>query len=46
MVIDKYDKYLEEKRFIKFNLIKAINYQYLHTLYHELNNPLNALLAF
>lgn len=45
IVIDKYDKYIEEKRFIEFNLIKAINYQYLHTLYHELNNPLNALLA-
>ena len=46
IVIDKYDKYIEEKRFIEFNLIKAINYQYLNTLYHELNNPLNALLAF
>ena len=45
IAIDKYDKYIEEKRFIEFNLIKAINYQYLHTLYHELNNPLNALLA-
>ena len=45
IVIDKYDKYIEEKRFIELNLIKAINYQYLHTLYHELNNPLNALLA-
>jgi len=45
IVIDKYDKYIEEQRFIEFNLIKTINYQYLHTLYHELNNPLNALLA-
>ena len=45
IVIDKYDKYMEEQKFIEFNLIKNINYQYLHTLYHELNNPLNALLA-
>ena len=45
IVIDKYDKYLEEQKYIEFNLIKNINYQYLHTLYHELNNPLNALLA-
>ena len=43
--IDKYDKYSEEQKYIEFNLIKNINYQYLHTLYHELNNPLNALLA-
>ena len=45
IVIDKYDKYLEEKKYIELNLIKNINYQYLHTIYHELNNPLNALLA-
>ena len=45
IVIDKYDKYMEEQKYIEFNLIKNINYQYLHTLYHELNNPLNALLA-
>ena len=45
IVIDKYDKYIEEQKYIEFNLIKNINYQYLHTLYHELNNPLNALLA-
>ena len=45
IVIDKYDKYIEERQYIEFNLIKTINYQYLHTLYHELNNPLNALLA-
>lgn len=36
---------MEEQKYIEFNLIKNINYQYLHTLYHELNNPLNALLA-
>ena len=30
---------------MNFLLIKNINYQYLHTLYHELNNPLNALLV-
>ena len=45
IVIDKYDKYIEERKYIELNLIKAINYQYLQTLYHELNNPLNALLA-
>ena len=45
IVIDKYDKYNEERKNIELNLIKTINYQYLHTLYHELNNPLNALLA-
>ena len=45
IVIDKYDKYIEERKYIELNLIKSINYQYLHTLYHELNNPLNALLA-
>ena len=45
IVIDKYDKYIEERKYIEFNLIKAINYQYLHTLYHELNNPLNALIS-
>ena len=45
IVIDKYDKYLEEKKYIELNLIKNINYQYLHTIYNELNNPLNALLA-
>ena len=45
IVIDKYDKFVEEQKYIEFNLIKNINYQYLHTLYHELNNPLNALLA-
>jgi len=45
IVIDKYDKYNEERKYIELNLIKTINYQYLHTLYHELNNPLNALLS-
>jgi hypothetical protein len=45
IVVDKYDKYIEERKFIELNLIKTINYQYLHTLYHELNNPLNALLS-
>ena len=45
IVIDKYNKYIEERKYIELNLIKTINYQYLHTLYHELNNPLNALLA-
>ena len=45
IVVDKYDKYIEERKYIELNLIKTINYQYLHTLYHELNNPLNALLS-
>lgn len=45
IVIDKYDKYIEESKYIELSLIKTINYQYLHTLYHELNNPLNALLS-
>jgi hypothetical protein len=45
IVVDKYNKYIEERKFIELNLIKTINYQYLHTLYHELNNPLNALLS-
>ena len=45
IVIDKYDKYIEESQYIELSLIKTINYQYLHTLYHELNNPLNALLS-
>ena len=45
IVIDKYDNFIEERNYIELNLIKSINYQYLHTLYHELNNPLNALLA-
>jgi len=45
IVIDKYDKYVEESKYIELSLIKTINYQYLHTLYHELNNPLNALLS-
>ena len=45
IVVDKYNKYIEERKFIELNLIKTINYKYLHTLYHELNNPLNALLS-
>ena len=35
IVIDTYNKYMEEQKFIDFNIIKNINYQYLHTLYHE-----------
>ena len=34
IVIDKYDKYVEERQYIELNLIKTLNYQYLHTLYH------------
>ena len=45
IVIDKHDKYIEESKYIELSFIKTINYQYLHTLYHELNNPLNALLS-
>jgi hypothetical protein len=39
------DNYSDERKNIKDNLIKSLKYQYIVTLYHELNNPLNALLA-
>ena len=37
------DNYSDERKNIKNNLIKSLQYQYVVTLYHELNNPLNAL---
>ncbi len=37
------DNYNDERKSIQNNLIKSIKYQYIVTLYHELNNPLNAL---
>ena len=37
------DNYSDERKDIKNNLIKSLKYQYIVTLYHELNNPLNAL---
>ena len=37
------DNYSDERKNIKDNLIKSLKYQYIVTLYHELNNPLNAL---
>ena len=37
------DNYSDERKDIKTNLIKSLKYQYIVTLYHELNNPLNAL---
>ena len=37
------DNYNDEKKGIQNNLIKSLKYQYIVTLYHELNNPLNAL---
>ena len=37
------DNYNDERKSIQKNLIKSIKYQYIVTLYHELNNPLNAL---
>ena len=37
------DNYNDQRISIQNNLIKSIKYQYLVTLYHELNNPLNAL---
>ena len=37
------DNYNDERKSIQKNLIKSLKYQYIVTLYHELNNPLNAL---
>ena len=39
------DNYNREHKYIEKNIIKSINSDYLNTLYHELNNPLNALLS-
>ena len=37
--------YNEERKNIQKKLFTSLKYQYLATLYHELNNPLNALLS-
>ena len=37
------DNYNDERKSIQVNLTKSLKYQYIVTLYHELNNPLNAL---
>ena len=38
------DNYNDERKELQGNLLKVLKYQYLVTLYHELNNPLNALM--
>ena len=38
------DNYSDERKNIQNNLIESLKYQYIVTLYHELNNPLNALI--
>ena len=38
------DNYNDERKDLQGNLVKSLKYQYLVTLYHELNNPLNALM--
>ncbi len=38
------DNYNDERKDLQINLVKSLKYQYLVTLYHELNNPLNALM--
>jgi CheY-like chemotaxis protein len=38
------DNYNDERKELQGNLLKVLKYQYLVTLYHELNNPLNALI--
>ena len=38
------DNYNDERKELQGNLLKVLKYQYLITLYHELNNPLNALI--
>ena len=42
VIIDNYD---DERKNIQQQLIKNIEYQYLLTLYHEINNPINSLLS-
>jgi hypothetical protein len=38
------DNYNDERKDLQGSLVKSLKYQYLVTLYHELNNPLNALM--
>jgi CheY-like chemotaxis protein len=42
VIIDNYD---DERKNIQQQLIKNIEYQYLLTLYHEINNPINSLIS-
>ena len=39
------DNYEEERKNIQQQFIQNIGYQYLLTLYHEINNPINSLLS-
>ena len=38
------DNYTDERKTIHSHFIQSISYQYLLTLYHEINNPLNSLI--
>ena len=38
------DYYTEERKIIQKQLFKSLNFQYIATLFHELYNPINALL--
>ena len=38
------DNYNDERKELQGNILKILKYQYLVTLYHELNNPLNGLI--
>ena len=42
VIIDNYD---DERKNIQQQFIQNIEYQYLLTLYHEINNPINSLLS-
>ncbi len=39
------DNYEDERKNIQSQFVKNIGYQYLLTLYHEINNPVNCLLS-
>lgn len=39
------DNYTEERHSLQNKYVQSIGYQYLLTLYHEINNPLNSLIA-
>ena len=39
------DNYEDERKNIQSQFVKNIGYQYLLTLYHEINNPVNSLLS-
>ena len=42
LIVDDYD---DERKSIQQNFIENIGYNYLYTLYHEINNPLNSLIS-